>query len=99
MEITALPPGFLELPLCIRRRLRNVQRKYAMIDRMKSKLDPQTTPEQKFARFQDGLRQALAVSKDDLDQRVADAEKIRRQTKGKPGPKPSASGHASDTEV
>ncbi len=48
-------------------------------------------------RFQGALRDVLSVSKDDLDQRVADAEKIRRQIKGKPGPKPSASGHASDT--
>jgi hypothetical protein len=66
---------------------------------MKSKLDPQTTPEQKFSRFQGALRDVLQVTKDDLNQRLADAEKIRRQTKGKPGPKPSASGHASDTEV
>jgi len=50
-------------------------------------------------RFHDALRDVLRVSKDDLNQRVADAEKIRRQTKGKPGPKPSLSGHASDTEV
>jgi hypothetical protein len=67
--------------------------------RMKSKLDPQTTPEQKFARFQGALRDVLQVSKDDLNQRLTDAETIRRQKKGKPGPKPSPSGHASDTEV
>jgi len=66
---------------------------------MKCRLDPQTTPEQKMERFQGALRDVLRVSKDDLDQRVANAEKIRRQTKGKPGPKPLASGHASDTEV
>jgi hypothetical protein len=65
---------------------------------MKSKLDPQTTPEQKMERFQGALREVLSVSKDDLNQRVADAERIRRQTKGKPGPKPSPSGHVSDTE-
>ncbi|MGA2456727.1 MAG: hypothetical protein ABSF85_04105 [Terriglobales bacterium] len=70
-----------------------------MMEPMKCRLDPQTTPEQKMERFHDALRDVLRVSKDDLNQRVADAEKIRRQTKGKPGPKPSLSGHASDTEV
>ena len=67
-------------------------------ERMKFIPDPNTTPEQKFARFQSALRDVLSVSKDDLNQRVTDAEKIRRQTKGKPGPKPSASGRASDSE-
>jgi hypothetical protein len=66
---------------------------------MKSKLDPTTTPEQKFARFQNALRRVLTVSKDDLNKRLADAEKIRRMVKGKPGPKPSASGHAADSKV
>jgi hypothetical protein len=66
---------------------------------MKCRLDPQTTPQQKMERFQYALGDVLQVSKDDLDQRVTDAEKIRRQTKGKPGPKPSPSGHASDTGV
>jgi len=66
---------------------------------MKPKLDPQTTPEQKLARFQGALRDALRLSKDELDQRVADAEQIRRQRKRKPGPKPSAWGHASDSGV
>jgi hypothetical protein len=67
--------------------------------RMKSKLDPMTTPEQKMERFQSALRRVLTVSKDDLTQRLADAEKIRRQRKQKPGPKPSLSGRAPDTEV
>jgi len=66
---------------------------------MKSKLDSQTTPEQKLARFQTALRTVLQVPKEKLDQMVIDAEKIRRKRKMKPGPKPrhsSASGHASD---
>jgi hypothetical protein len=69
---------------------------------MKARLDPTTTPEQKFARFQSALRQVLSVSKDDLKQRLSDAEKIRRAKKKKPGPKPrhsSPSGHASDTGI
>jgi hypothetical protein len=68
-------------------------------ERMKSKLDPLTTPEQKFARFQGALGRVLMVSKDELKQRLADAEKIRRQRKKKPGPKPSASARASDSGV
>jgi len=60
--------------------------------------DPNTTPEQKMERFQHALRDVLHVSKDELNHRVAAAEKIRRQTKGKPGPKPSPSGRASDSE-
>ena len=67
-------------------------------ERMKSKLDPSTTPEQKMQRFQRALGIALSVSKVELDERVASAEKIRRETKGKPGPRPSASGHASGVE-
>lgn len=50
-------------------------------------------------RFNNALRGVLTVSKDDLNQRLADAEKIRRQHKKKPGPKPSPSGHASDTAL
>ena len=70
-------------------------------ERMKSKLDPTTTPEQKFARFQSALRRVLTVSKDDLNQRLADAEKIRRQVKKKPGPKPgsSVSGRVADSKA
>jgi len=65
---------------------------------MKSKLDSTTTPEQKMQRFQSALGRVLQVSHDEMKQRLTEAEKIRRQTKGKPGPKPSVSGHASDTE-
>jgi len=67
---------------------------------MKSKLDPTTTPEQKMEIFRGALRRALTVSKDELDQRVADDNKMRRQVKQKPGPKPgsSVSGRASDSE-
>jgi hypothetical protein len=78
-----------------------MQRKTRYDERMKSKLDPQTTPEQKFARFQGALRSVLRVSKDDLNQ-MLDDEKIRNQGKPKRGPKPrrsSASGHASDSGV
>jgi|HubBroStandDraft_5_1064220.scaffolds.fasta_scaffold88575_2 hypothetical protein len=65
--------------------------------RMKSKLDPQTTPAQKMERFQTALGRILSVSKDELNKRIAEDETTRRRTKGKPGPKPSsASGHASD---
>ncbi|HEU0047555.1 MAG TPA: hypothetical protein VFQ43_08120 [Nitrososphaera sp.] len=67
---------------------------------MKSKLDPTTTPKQKFARFQEALRGVLQVSKSDLNHMLANDEKIRRAAKRKPGPKPrrsSASGHASDS--
>jgi hypothetical protein len=69
-----------------------------MMGRMKSKLDPQTTPEQKLARFQHALRGVLQVSKDDLNQMLAD-EKKANQGKPKRGPKPrhsSVSDHASD---
>lgn len=67
---------------------------------VKSKLDPTTTPDQKFARFQGALRGVLRVSKDDLNQMLAD-EKICNQGKPKRGPKPktSASDHVSDSGV
>jgi len=61
---------------------------------MKSKLDTDTTPQQKMERFQSALGRILTVSKDELNQRMAKDEEMRRRTKGKPGPKPSsASGH------
>ena len=62
---------------------------------MKSKLDSETTPEQKFTRFQSALRGVAHVSKSDMTQRLAD-EKQAKAGKLKPGPKPktSASGHA-----
>ena len=67
---------------------------------MKSKLDPNTTPEQKFSRFQNALRRVLAVSKDDLKERMAEDEKIRRLRKGKPGPRrSSASGRVADSKA
>jgi hypothetical protein len=68
-------------------------------ERMKSQLDPTTTPEQKFARFQSALRRVVRVSKEDLNQMLAN-EKIANQGKPKRGPKPrhsSASGRASDS--
>jgi hypothetical protein len=70
-------------------------------ERMKSKLDPQTTPEQKFARFQNALRRVLTVSKDDLKERIAEDEKMRRLRKAKPGPKPgsSVSGRVADSKA
>jgi hypothetical protein len=63
---------------------------------MKSKLDTDTTPEQKLDRFHSALRGVLQVSKQDLNNRLA-AEKIANEGKPKRGPKPrtSASGHAS----
>ena len=63
---------------------------------MKSRLDPQTTPDQKFANFQRSLRRVLRVSKDDLDEMLA-REKIANKGKPTRGPKPrtSASGRAS----
>jgi len=63
--------------------------------------DPNTTPAQKMERFQGALRRVLQVSKDDLNQRLAEDEKIRRQVKRKPGPKPgsSVSGRAADSET
>jgi hypothetical protein len=69
--------------------------------RMKSELDPTTTPEQKLTRFKSALRSVLRVSKDDLTQMLAE-EKIRNKGKLKRGPKPrrsSASDRASDNGV
>lgn len=64
--------------------------------------DPETTPHQKMAKFENPLGRILSVSKDDLDRAVKEDEQIRRLRKGKPGPKPkhsfSASDHASDSE-
>ena len=71
-------------------------------ERMKAKLDPITTPEQKMDRFNKALRNALRVSKDELDERIAGAETMRRAHKRKPGPRPrlsSASDHACDNET
>jgi hypothetical protein len=64
---------------------------------MKSKLDPDTTPAQKFRQFQNGLRHVLTVSKDDLAKRESEYQ-AERATQKKRGPKPvsSASDHASN---
>jgi len=62
---------------------------------MKSKLDPDTTPAQKYKQFQSGLRHVLSVPKTEL----ADREKQyqdERASKPKRGPKPS--GRASNDE-
>jgi hypothetical protein len=58
-------------------------------ERMKSKLDPDTTPAQKMQRFQSALKSVLTVSHDELKHALVEDEKARRQRKGKPGPKPS----------
>jgi len=63
--------------------------------RMKSKLDTDTTPAQKYRQFQSGLRQVLTVSKADLIEREKQYQD-ERATQKKRGPKPSsASDHAS----
>jgi hypothetical protein len=68
--------------------------------RMKSKLDPRTTPAQKMERFQTALRSVLTVTHDQLKEALVEDEKARRLRKDKPGPKPSlASGHAVSDEV
>lgn len=68
--------------------------------RMKSKLDPTTTPEQKMQRFQIALGRVLQVSHEDMKQALVEDKKVRRLRKGKPGPKPSSTlGHASDSET
>jgi len=62
---------------------------------MKSKLDPDTTPAQKYRQFQSGLRQVLTVSKTELLEREKQYQ-AERSTQKKRGPKPSsASDHAS----
>lgn len=66
---------------------------------MKSRLDPNTTPEQKMEKFNKALGSILRVSKDQMKEALAEDERIRRLRKGKPGPKPSsASDHASHSE-
>jgi hypothetical protein len=56
---------------------------------MKSKLDTDTTPAQKFSQFQDGLRQVLTVSKTELQTREKQYQAERAGQK-KRGPKPSS---------
>jgi hypothetical protein len=58
-------------------------------ERMKSKLDTDTTPAQKYRQFQTGLRQVLTVSKDELQRREKQYQD-ERATKPKRGPKPSS---------
>ena len=63
---------------------------------MKSKLDPSTTPAQKMKHFEKALWLILSVSKRELQQRIAEDEKIRRSIKVDAAKSPSASGHASN---
>jgi hypothetical protein len=63
---------------------------------MKSKLDTDTTPAQKYKQFQSGLRQVMTVSKEEL-QRREKRYQDERAGKTKRGPKPSsASDHVSN---
>ena len=64
---------------------------------MKSKLDPDTTPQQKMQRFESALGRILTVSKDELNRRIEKDEEMRRRTKGKPGPKPSSASGREDS--
>jgi hypothetical protein len=59
------------------------------MERMKSKLDPSTTPEQKMERFRSALGRVLSVSKNELNKELKRDEKQRRLYKDKPGPKTS----------
>jgi hypothetical protein len=59
---------------------------------MKSKLDSDTTPAQKYRQFEGGLKHVLTVSKTDLAEREKQYQ-AERATQKKRGPKPS--GHAS----
>jgi hypothetical protein len=58
---------------------------------MKSKLDTDTTPDQKMAAFNDALRRVAGVSKDDLAKRESEYQ-AERATHPKRGPKPKSSG-------
>jgi len=66
-------------------------------ERMKSKLDSDTTPAQKYRQFQSGLQQVLTVSKEELARREKQYQD-ERANKPKRGPKPhsSASDHVSN---
>jgi hypothetical protein len=59
-------------------------------ERMKSKLDPTTTPQQKYDTFESGLRRFLTVSKDELTTRESEYQ-VERSTQKKRGPKPRPS--------
>jgi hypothetical protein len=67
-------------------------------ERMKSKLDTDTTPTKKYRNFKDGLRTVLTVSKTELQKREKEYQDSRANLP-KRGPKPSsASGHGSNDE-
>jgi hypothetical protein len=55
--------------------------------RMKSKLDPDTTPEQKMERFHSALKHVVSVSHKDFKKELVKDEKARRLRKDKPGPR------------
>jgi hypothetical protein len=56
---------------------------------MKSKLDTDTTPAQKYKQFQGGLRQVMTVSKEELQRREKQYQESRA-SKPKRGPKPQS---------
>jgi len=58
-------------------------------ERMKPKLDTDTTPAQKYRQFQSGLRHVLTVSKTELQERERQYQD-ERSTHKKRGPKPSS---------
>lgn len=63
---------------------------------MKLNPDADTTPTQKYDRFEDGLRQILTVSKTELQRREKEYQDSRPVPEMRRGPKPkNASGHAS----
>jgi hypothetical protein len=63
---------------------------------MKSTPDPNTTPDDKMAAFQDGLRRVLNCSKEQLKSALAYEKQAHEGRPNKRGPKPrSSSGHAS----
>lgn len=61
---------------------------------MKSKLDSDTTPVQKYEQFESGLKHVLTVSKKELQEREKQYQ-AGRATQKKRGPRPS-SDHASN---
>jgi len=64
--------------------------------KLSDQLDSETTPQQKFERFQGALRCVGRVSKSDLNQ-MLEQERQSKIGKQKPGPKPKTS--ASGREV
>jgi hypothetical protein len=56
---------------------------------MKSKLDTDTTPAQKYQQFEAGMRQVLTVSKTELAEREKQYQAERAEQK-KRGPKPAS---------